>query len=442
MNRLDAACEKILKLAGDTQCEVTAAASDSALTRFAENAVSQNVASSLARYSVRLLDNGRCAKVAFDQADDASLKRAMASAFDLLRSQKKEPGLLPLPKPKPLPAGADLYDPETAALTPAWRALKAAELARACARAGQTACGTVENGASERVIASSTGVFARHRDTYAVHSVTVKDGDGSGWAERYSWRAGEIPFSLVNETARAKAAASRRPRALKPGRYAVLLEPNAAAELVMMATAYGFGGQLYNEGRAYACGRLGKRVFGPLLTIVDNAVDGPAAGAPFDSEGMPKSKVTLVENGVLKAVVHDRKTAKKAGAASTGHALPQPSYMGPLPTNVAVKPGRGSFEDLIRATERAVLVTQFHYTNMLRPEALEMTGMTRNGTFLVEDGKIACPVKNMRFTQSLGEAFASADALCGEAPVVLGWGPIACPAMRLGSFNFSSATEF
>ena len=442
MKNMETVCEKIFKLAKGVQCEVTAETRDWALTRFAENVISQNVASSSLHLSVRLLDSGRTAKVNLNQADDASLKRAVSAGLETLRTQKKDPHLLPLARPRALPAGKNLYDRETACLPPGWRAGKAAELARACKKTGQTACGTVENGAATLVVANSLGLYAEHSESFAGHSVTVRDKDGSGWAERQDFDAAKIPFALINETARAKAAASRKPREIKPGKYTVVLEPHAAAGLLSYLAVYGFGGQLYNEGRSFVCGKLGKKALSPLLTIEDNSVDGAAPGMPFDYEGQPRTRVILVENGVLKSVVHDRKTAKKAKTASTGHALPQPSYMGPIPLNLAVKPGHGSLEALIKGTERGVLVTQFHYTNILRPQTVEMTGMTRNGTFMIENGRIAYPIKNMRFTQGMVEAFGRVEAVSGQPVLISEWGGISCPAMRLGGFNFSSSTKF
>jgi PmbA protein len=441
MTNIETVVKKIFRLAGRVQCEVMADKRDSALTRFADNVISQNVASSALNFSVRLLDGGRSAKSTFNQTDDASLKRAIVSGLEILRKQKKDPALLPLAKPLPLPPGRNLYDPATADLTPAFRAQKAAELARACRKAGQVSCGTVDNGSSELVIANNLGLFARHRESFITHSVTVTDRDGSGWAEQTSHDVSEIDFSRLNGTARAKAAASRKPRDAKPGKYTVVLEPQASADLITFMNAYGFGGQFYTEGRSFVCGKLGKRVLSPLLTIEDNAM-GAAPGMPFDFEGQPRSRVTLVEGGVLKSVVHDRKTAKKAKTASTGHALPQPSYFGPLAINLAVKPGRDTLQDLIKGTERGILVTQFHYTNLLKAQTVEMTGMTRNGTFMIENGRIAYPIKNMRFTQSMVEAFANIEAVGSEAELLQGWGNISCPPMRLSGFNFSSATKF
>lgn len=442
MKNIEQVCGKIFKLAGRAQCEVMAERRDSSLTRFADNVISQNVAASSLSFSVRLLENGRSAKVNFNQADDATLKHAVSSGLEILRRQKKDPALLPLAKPRAIAAGKCLYDKATAELSPTFRAERAAELAKACRKAGQVACGTVDNGVSQLVIANNLGLFADHKETFATHSVTVRDQDGSGWAEYTSHDAAKIDFKTLNETARAKASASRNPREIKPGKYTVILEPSATASLASYLAVYGFGGQLYTEGRSFATGRLGKKDLSPLLSIEDNALDGPAAGMTFDYEGQPRTRVTLVENGVLKGVVHDRKTARKAKTASTGHALPQPSYMGPIPLNLSIKPGQGTLADLIKGTERGILVTQFHYTNILKMKEVEMTGMTRNGTFLVENGKISYPIKNMRFTQSMVEAFNNIEAVSAQTCLVAEWGTLSCPAMRLGGFNFSSSTKF
>ncbi|OIO03588.1 MAG: hypothetical protein COX65_04755 [Elusimicrobia bacterium CG_4_10_14_0_2_um_filter_56_8] len=442
MKNIETVCKKIFSLAGKVQCEVMAEVREGALTRFADNVISQNVASSSADYMVRLLDNGRTAKINFNQAGDDSLKRAIISGLEILKKQKKDPALLPLAKPRPVAPGKNLFFKETAELSPAYRAGKAAELAKACKRSGQISCGTFENSASELVIANNLGLFARHRETSATHSVTVRDRDGFGWAERTAHDVNEIPFALLNASARAKAAGSRAPKEIKAGRYTVILEPQAASDILSCLAVFGFAGQLYNEGRSFICGKLGKKLLSPLLTIEDNALDGAAPGMTFDYEGQPRTKVKLIENGIIKAPVHDRKTAKAAKTASTGHALPQPSYMGPIPLNLSVKPGQGTLEDLIKGTERGILVTQFHYTNMLKEQDVEMTGMTRNGTFMVENGKITFPVKNLRFTQNMVEAFSNVEAVSGEAVPCAAWGAMACPAFRIKNFNFSSSTKF
>ena len=442
MKNIEPACEKILRLARGVQCEITAETRKKALTRFADNVISQNVAVSSTDFSVRLCDDGRAAKVNFNQTGDETLKHAVNMGLEILRRQKKDPDLLPLPGPRPVSAATVLFSEETAGLAPDFRARKVSELAAACKRSGQTAYGTFETGESGIYIANSLGVNSGYRESFAVYSATVRDKDGFGWAERPAFDVKDIPFAELNDRARAKAAAGRAPREVKPGKYSVILEPAAAADLIAFLAVYGFGGQFYNEGQSFASGNIGKRLLSPLLTLEDNALDGGARGMPFDYEGQPKSRVQLVENGVIRGVVHDRRSAKAAKSRSTGHSLPQPNSMGPLPFNITVKPGKGSLEDLIKGTDRAILVTQFHYTNLLRPHNVEMTGMTRNGTFLIENGKISYPVKNLRFTQSMVEAFSNIEAVGGDAEPCLAWSPMSCPSFRLGGFNFSSATKF
>lgn len=441
MKKIEQVCETAFRLARGVQCEVLAFRRDSSLTRFADNVISQNVAASRASYTLRFLDGGRTASVTLNQDGAADLERAVKSGLEILRRQKKDPHLAPLLKPAPLPRGRNLWFEATAAMTPLYRAEKVGALARACRRAGQTACGTFESGSSEMVVANSLGVFARHVETSALYSVTVQDRDGYGWAELPVWDADGLPFERINEKARGKAAASRAPKAVKPGRYTVILEPAAASDLMHPMCVRGLGGQSYNEGQSFACGRLGKRVLSPLINIVDDP-NGAAPGPVFDFAGQPKKPLTLVEKGVLKDIAHDTRTARKAGAEPNGHAVPFGSWLGPVPMNVAMLPGSSSLEEMIRTTERGLLVTQFHYTNMLKPSALEMTGMTRNGTFLVEGGRVRHAVKNLRFTQGIAEAFASADAVGSEAEACVAWGAVSCPAVRVRDFNFTSSTEF
>ena len=302
--------------------------------------------------------------------------------------------------------------------------------------------GVFENGETLTVVANNRGVFASSLESFATYSVTVKNRDGCGWAGASAAAVEEINFDRINSTACLKAAMSRNPGSAAPGVYPVILEPAAAADLLSALCFYGFGGQFYNDGASFACGNLGKKILSGLLSVEDNALCGPAAGTPFDFEGQPRNPVVLVEKGILRAVVHDRKTAKFAKTRSTGHALVQPNTFSPLPMNLRVSEGKSSVEEMIKKSKKAILVTQFHYTNLLRPLNVEMTGMTRNGTFLVENGKISKPLKNLRFTQSLVEAFAGVEAVGSRAELDQGWGKISCPAFKLRAFNFSSATDF
>lgn len=436
-------CAEIFRLAGRVRAEVMISSSESALTRFAANVISQNVAETSMSISVRLTDKGRVFRTSFNQTDRAGLSAAMTRAMESLKLQKKEKGLLPPPAPRPVMAAAPgLYAPATASLAPSFRAGKIASLARLCRGRGMECFGTFENGTSALTIANNSGVFQSHRETYAVYSVTARKGEGYGWAEQYSADASRIDYEGIGRRAMEKAAASVRPAAVSPGRYTVILEPAAVTDLLMFLAYSGLGGRAWLEGRSFASGPLGRKLLHPLITVTDDAPRGAAAGAPFDYEGMPREKLVLIEKGVVKRVVHDRKTAPEAGTRSTGHALPSPNTYGPIPMNLEMAPGDSSLEEMIRSTKKGILVTTFHYTNLLRPKTVEMTGMTRNGTFLVENGRVTKALRNMRFTQSVVEAFNNVEALSRERETSSGWGRICVPAMKISGFNFSSATKF
>jgi len=435
-------CDRILRLAGRCKTEVIISSTDSALTRFADNAISQNVSNTSTEISVRVLDNGKVTRFSLNQPSEPALKTAFAAAHTALKAQKKDPRLMPLSGPAPVTENKKLYFPGTAALTPFDRAARIAGLTAKCKKTGAAAFGTYENGVTAVTVANSLGAHAFHKESYAVYSVTIRDKDGFGWAEVPAFDAREIDFDRVDRTAMEKAGLSRRPRSLKPGRYTVILEPAAAADLLFYIGFYGFGAQFYQEGQSFVTGKLGKKVMCPEITVEDNALSGPSAGMPFDYEGQPRQRVTLIDSGVARAVVHDRKTAALAGARTTGHALPMPNTYGPVPMNLSLKKGLVSTAEMIKNTEYGILVTNFHYTNLLKPLTIELTGMTRNGTFLIKNGRIACPVRNMRFTESAVEAFNRIEAVGNEPAAFRSWGRVSAPALKIRDFNFSSSTEF
>ena len=395
-------CEQVFSHAGKRQAEVIIFSSENALTRFAENAVS------------------------------------------MLKMQKSDPLLLPLAKPQPLPKAQNLFDAQTACFSPVSKAEKLAELVQKCKSRGQLASGTISNGWTQATIANSKGVFATHRETAASFNVTVKDGGGMGWAGQYDPRISGIDFEKVGDDAGEKARLAKNPRPITPGRHTVILEPNAVANMLFYAGIFGFGGQFFLEGQSFLSGKIGRKVLGENMTIEDNGIEGRGAGMPFDFEGMPRQKVMLIENGIAKAAVHDRKTAKKAGMDTTGHALPQPNSYGPIPMSLVLKPGKPTLEEMIKSTKQGILVTQFHYVNLLKPLTLDITGMTRNGTYMIENGRISYPVKNMRFTESVVAAFNRVEEIGCEHTVSEAFfgGKFLVPPLKIKDFNFSSSTEF
>ncbi len=435
-------CERILRLAGGRHAEVIITSTDSALTRFADNVISQNVANTSTDISVRVMDKGRVTRFSLNQPSETALKAAFARAMTAIKTQKKDPLLLPLSKPVPVAENKKLFFPGTAGLSPAERAARVGSLVKKCKKAGAIACGTYESGAISTTVANTSGVHAFHKESYAIYSVTVRDRDGFGWAEAPAFDAREIDFARVDRTAMEKARLSRKPRSIKPGHYTVILEPAAAADIMLYLGVYGFGAQFYLEGQSFVTGKLGKRIMSPKITIEDNALSGLSAGMPFDYEGRPRSRVVLIDKGVARAVVHDRKTAAEARTKTTGHALPLPNTFGPIPLNMSMAKGSVSMEEMIKSTKKGILVTNFHYTNLIKPMTVEMTGMTRNGTFMIENGRVTYPIKNMRFTESAVDAFNRIEAVGDKPQGLISWGKVSAPALKIKDFNFSSATEF
>ncbi|MBU0608123.1 MAG: TldD/PmbA family protein, partial [Armatimonadetes bacterium] len=236
-----------------------------------------------------------------------------------------------------------------------------------------------------------------------------------------------------------KCRTSRDPQSLPPGEYTVILEAEAVADMVMMLGMYGLGAMALQEGRSFMSGRIGEKLCGDNISIWDDGHDPRGHRLACDFEGVPKQRVPLITNGVAEGVVWDSYTANKEGRQSTGHGLPAPNSWGPVPINVFVGAGDSSVADMIAQTERGVLVTRFHYTNMVHPIKTVLTGMTRDGTFLIEGGQIAGAVKNLRFTQSILEALSCVSLIAREGKLA---DYVWAPAMRVDCFTFSSGTEF
>jgi PmbA protein len=267
---------------------------------------------------------------------------------------------------------------------------------------------------------------------------------GSGFAEAITARVGELDSEMVLRRAVEKAVCNREPRPIEAGEYTVVLEPDAVSSILLFAAYQGFGAQAVHEQASFLCGRVGEELFPQALSIDDDAQNEVYPGLAFDGEGAPKRRVELLRRGVLTGPVTDSDWARKLGIGNTGHAHPKPNTDGPSPRNLVVHAGDSSLQDLIGGVERGLLVTQFHYTNMIDPKDLLLTGMTRNGTFLIEGGEVVGAVKNLRFTESLVNALANVSGIGRDREVAgaLFDGEIVTPALRIDGFRFTSTTDF
>jgi predicted Zn-dependent protease len=263
---------------------------------------------------------------------------------------------------------------------------------------------------------------------------------GSGYAEQAGVDVGSIDAASVGREAAEKARATENPVALDPGDWTVVLEEYAVVDILSMLAYMGFSALAVQEERSFA--EPGKVIGSDLVTIVDDATEPGALPMAFDYEGVAKEKVVLVDHGVCRDVVWDQQTAARAGRHSTGHGLPAPNPYGPFPLNMVMSPGTTHRADLVGGMERGLLVTRFHYTNPVHPKLAIVTGMTRDGTFLVEDGRIVGPVRNLRFTQSYLSALASTVAVGSERRTLRGdFGGVLVPPLRVEGWTFTGATE-
>jgi predicted Zn-dependent protease len=278
------------------------------------------------------------------------------------------------------------------------------------------------------------------RTSAALITVSMGPDGEAGYASSSAVDVTEIDAAAVGREAAERARDSRGAVAIGPGDYPVVLEPYAVADLLETLGYVGFSALAVQEDRSFH--EPGRVVGSDLVTIVDDATDAAGIPASFDYEGVAKERVTLIERGVCRDVVYDAQTAKRAGRGSTGHGLPAPNAYGPFPLNMLMAPGDATHEELVRGLDRGLIVTRFHYTNPVHPKLAIVTGMTRDGLFLVEHGEVVGPVRNLRFTQSYLAALAGVEAVGRERRRVSGeFSPVVVPAVRIAAFTFTGATE-
>ena len=436
--------ERTLALSEADETEITIEAESDALTRFANNTIHQNVAEQGLVISVRAVVDGRTARATTNKGDDESLRRTAAAAFELARHQPKNPSLLPMPGLQSRGAAVPIrrYFEATAAASPADRARVVAALCETARHEGHTAAGIFSTGASALALANSRGLFACHAQTRAEFSITAMDSDSSGWAKATSPDIRAIDPQALARSAMDKAAMSRRPREVEPGRMTVILEPAAVLDLVGFLF-YDFAGTAVLDHRSCFNERMGKQVMGKNIHLWDDVYHPLQSGAPFDGEGLPRQRVKLVDGGVPKRLVYSRATAKKMKEKPTGHGLPLPNEYGEAPMNLVVEGGDTSPEKMIASTERGVLLTRVWYVREVDPYEKVLTGMTRDGTFLIEGGRVVAGLRNFRFNQNILEMLSHVEQL---SPSVRASGEEAfdmvVPAMKVRDFHFTELTKF
>jgi PmbA protein len=428
----------------------------SALTRFANNVIHQNVAEENYSVSVRTVFAGRTARATTNKLDDESLKRVVQASESLAKVQHPDPDLLPMADASEgtRATKASRHFAQTAALTPELRAEAVKKIVSVAASHRLTSAGIFSASESVEGIFNSRGLAGWHTQTSSEISVTMLAGDSSGWQKANSPDMSQLDPARLAEIAARKALESASPREIPPGKYTVILEPAAVLDMVGFMF-FDFGGLSILDQRSFLNNRVGTQIFGTNIDIWDDVTHPLQSGAPFDGEGVSRQPVHLVENGVVKRLVYARATAEKmkqseykdkvGPVAATGHGFPLPNEMGEAPMNIVfgTPADPKTVDQMIASTERGVLVTRLWYIREVDPYEKILTGMTRDGTFHVEDGKVGHGILNFRFNESLIHMLSNVEAMgtpiraSGEESF-----DMVAPPMKVRDFNFTEVTKF
>ena len=437
LDRILAACQ------GLERAEARLEVGGEALSRFANNGIQQNLSQQDATLHLTVVEKGRRGLAQTNRLDDAGLRAVVESARGVAALQEPARDLLPL-----LPSCAtperDVLDAATAEWGPEDKAARLEAVFALARRHGLESSGILSNAWSQLVIGNSAGLRCRYQSSRAEVSTTFHGADASGWAEAQARSHGGLDVEATAAEACRIALAAAAPGPATPGAWTVILPPAGVADLIMFLNWLGFGAQDHLAGTSPLAGKTGRTLFSPLFTVTDDANHPLTQGMPFDFDGVVRQRVALVEQGIFRGPVHDRVTGKEAGVESTGHGLPRPNAHGPFPGNLVVAPGESTLDELVAGTERGLFVTHLHYTNVQDRNEMMLTGMTRDGLFLVEDGRVTRPVRNMRFTESLFKAFSNIEAVTRDQVLHGGFfgGGFVLPGMKIRDFHFTSESGF
>jgi PmbA protein len=464
--------DRIRKLSTADEAEVLFSGGRFALTRFANNTIHQNVAEENYAVSVRTVFGGRTARASTNKFDDESLRHVVRASESLAKVQHPDPDLLPMPDSREAGGSADIASPEpvegsvrstqepsrhferTAAITPEARAEGVKTIVGVAEKHALTTAGVYSSAESLDGLFNSRGLSRWHTQTSAEVSITMLAADSSGWQKASSPDVANLEPLALAEIAAQKARDSAKPREIPAGKYTVILEPAAVLDIVGFMF-WDYSGMAILDQRSFLTGRIGTKLFGDNITISDDVAHPLQSGSPFDGEGVQRQRVDLVENGIVKRVVYARATAErmkrseyrnKVGPVeATGHGFALPNEMGEMPLNIvfAAPQDPQSVEQMIASTERGVLVTRLWYIREVEPYEKMLTGMTRDGTFYVENGRVQGGMRNFRFNESLIHMLSNVEAMsvpvraCGEESF-----DMVVPAMKVREFNFTEVTKF
>lgn len=419
-----------------TEAEVTVMESATALTRFANSGIHQNVADRTLRLRLRVVRDGRSGVAEMQDAGDEA-EAALARSAEAIRSHSPQGEPVHPISPD---GGADTehgYSEVTEAVTPEERADAVAGVCAAANALSQKAFGTYETAVTSVAMVSTAGLRRAARRSVAELIAVCRGADGSAYGARHAADASSIDRAALADEVTERCARNQGAGAIEPGVYEVVLSPYAVGEMLQYLGLIGLSGLAVLEQRSFM--RFGEQLMSEAVTLTDDVRRRDVAPLPFDGEGATTKPVTIIDHGVCTAVVHDSVTAARAGVSTTGHSLPQPNSEGPFPRYLCLAGGDGDADSMVAACRRGLLVTRLWYVRPVHPLKTIITGMTRDGTFLIENGRIVRPVRDLRFTQSIVDALSDVRSIGTDQLSTRGYfGATLAPWLHLGRFAFSS----
>lgn len=424
---------------------------DSALTRYANSQIHQNVASKKGGVAIKVIIDKKVGTLRVNSLERKQIEEAVKRAVNIAQVIPPNKDFNSLPMPTKWKSIEGAFDKKTAECTPDFRAEKvkeAIDTAHSKSKLVNAVAGSFSTDSAQFAVANSLGVSGWAQISSASMQTTVisKKGasQGFGSAEQHSRRVGDIDHVKVANQATEKSVTSLNPQKIPIGEYEVVLSPRAVATLFMFLGYIGFSATTYQDGQSFVKYNLNKQAFDEKLNVKDDPRDPKTLYAfPIDGEGVPKKRMQLIESGKVseKSICYDSFTAGKEGKKSTGHALPPIfEFFGrPSPINTIVSAGDASMEEMIHETKHGIFVTRFHYTNPVEPTKAILTGLTRDGTFLIEKGEITKPLMNLRYTDSMLSALRKIEMIGKKREIVE---ETTTPAMKLKKLCFTGITKY
>ncbi|MGB9875732.1 MAG: TldD/PmbA family protein [bacterium] len=432
----------VLEASDGEQTEAVLVSENEELTRFANSVIHQNTMQEDASLIVRVIKDKKIGIASSNILSKEEVVKTVKHASKIASLSPRNQEFISLPAGKPLPQ-IDGFVEKTARTTPEERAEAVRKLVEMAKPHGIKASGAFSTSVLRLGVANTLGVQAFYQTTVASFSTVLLSPTSAGYADRESRNVSDINAEEIAEEAIKRTVDGRNPRQTEVKEMEAILLPYAVSEMFDYLAYMGLGATSFQEGRSFMSEDRGKKVVSEKITLYDDGLDIRGFPLPFDFEGQPKKKVYFFEEGIARDVVYDSFTAFKEGKESTGHALPQPNSIGPLPLNLVLKPGNATLEEMIKSTKDGVLITRFWYVRPVHPKLTVITGMTRDGTFKIENGKIVYPLCNMRFTASILETLAGTELVGKELKLEKGFfGGNLVPALKAKSFRFTGQTTF